>query len=126
MYRRLGDPVKALEAYRQAEAVFARRGHKDGQLGVLINIGNAQALDLGDVAGALESFTNALALAEQTQNRRKALQAHLYRGESFFRLNQMDSARQEFDTALAAARELGTSQEEWKALDRLGRAAARR
>src|SRR5216684_81713 len=102
MYRRLGDPVKALEAYRQAEAVFARRGHKDGQLGVLINIGNAQALDLGDVAGALESFTNALALAEQTQNRRKAMQAHLYRGESFFRLNQMDSARKEFDTALAA------------------------
>jgi len=125
MYRRLGDPVKALEAYRQAEAVFARRGHKDGQLGVLINIGNAQALDLGDVAGALESFTNALALAEQTQNRRKAMQAHLYRGESFFRLNQMDSARKEFDTALAAARELGTSEEEWKALYGLGRAAER-
>lgn len=125
MYRRLGDPVKALEVYRQAEATFARRGHRDGQLGVLINIGNAQALDLGDVASALESFTKALALAEQTQNRRKAMQAHLYRGESFFRLNQRDPARKEFDAALAAARELGTSEEEWKALYGLGRAAQR-
>jgi CHAT domain-containing protein/Tfp pilus assembly protein PilF len=125
MYRRLGDPVKALGVYRQAQEIFARRGYKDGQVGVLINTGIALALDLGDVAGALKSFTDALALAEQSQMRREALQARLYRGESLFRLEQMDSARQEFDTALAAARELGTGEEEWKALYGLGRIAER-
>jgi CHAT domain-containing protein/tetratricopeptide (TPR) repeat protein len=123
MYRRLGDPVKALQTYRQAQDMFDRRGHKDGQVGVLINIGIALALDLGDVPGALESFTNALALAKQTENRREEMQAHLYRGESLFRLGQMDSAREEFDTALAAAKQLGTSEEEWKALYALGRRA---
>ena len=125
MYRRLGDPVKALGVYRQAQEIFARRGYKDGQVGVLINTGIALALDLGDVAGALKSFSDALALAEQSQIRREALQARLYRGESLFRLEQMDSARQEFDTALAAARELGTGEEEWKALYGLGRIAER-
>ncbi len=123
MYRRLGDPVKALETYRQAKDIFDRRGQKDGQIGVLINIGIALALDLDDLPGALVSFTRALALAEQTQNRREAIQAHLYRGESFYRLNQMDSAREEFEAALAPARQLGASEEEWKALHGLGRTA---
>ena len=125
LYRRLGDPVKALETLRQAQDMFERQGGKDGQISVLINIGVALALDLDDVPGALESFTRALVLAEQTQSRRGAMQAHLYRGESLLRLNRVDSAEKEFDTALAAARQLGTSEEEWKALYGLGRTAER-
>ncbi len=123
LYRRLGDPVKALEIYRQAQDIFTRRGHKDGLVGVLINIGIALAVDLGNVAGALESFTQALALAQQTQNRREMMQAYLYRGESLFRLGELNSARDEFAAALADARQLGTSEEEWKALYGLGRTA---
>jgi len=123
MYRRLGDPVKALEIYRQAHEIFARRGHKGGQGGVLINIGIALALDLGDLTGALESFTDALTLAEQTLNRRRAMQARLYRGESLLRLNQVDAARKEFEAAMVAAKELGTAEEEWKAVYGLGRIA---
>jgi CHAT domain-containing protein/tetratricopeptide (TPR) repeat protein len=125
MYRQLGDPVKALETFHQAQEVFDRQGRKDGQISVLINAGVALALDLDDVPSALESFTSALALAEQTQSRRGAMQAHLYRGESLLRLNRVDSAKEEFDTALAAARQLGTSEEEWKALYGLGRSAER-
>ncbi len=125
MYRHLGDPVKALETFRQAQEVFDRQGRKDGQISVLLNAGVALALDLDDVPSALESFTRALALAEQTQSRWGAMQAHLYRGESLLRLNRLDSAKEEFDTALAAARQLGTSEEEWKALYGQGRAAER-
>jgi len=125
MYRQLGDPVKALETFRQAQEVFDRQGRKDGQISVLINAGVALALDLNDVPSALESFTSALALAEKTQSRWGAMQAHLFRGESLLRLNRVDSAREEFDTALAAARQLGTSEEEWKALYGLGRTAER-
>ncbi|HEX4801875.1 MAG TPA: CHAT domain-containing tetratricopeptide repeat protein, partial [Myxococcaceae bacterium] len=125
MYRHLGDPVKALETFRQAQEVFHRQGRKDGQISVLINAGVALALDLDDVPSALESFTSALTLSEQTQGGRAAMQAHLYRGESFLRLNRVDSAKEEFDNALAAARQLGTSEEEWKALYGLGRTAER-
>jgi CHAT domain-containing protein/tetratricopeptide (TPR) repeat protein len=125
LYRRLGDPVKALEIYRQAQDIFTRRGNRDGQVGVLINIGIALAVDLGNASGALESFTQALALAQQTQSRREATQAHLYRGESLFRLGELISASDEFTSALAGARGLGTSEEEWKSLYGLGRVAER-
>ena len=125
LYRRLGDAVKALETYRAAERLFAREEHRDGQLGVLKNIGIVLALDLGDLPGALGAFRNAAAIAEQSHNRREAMQAHLYAGESLYRLHQLDRARQEFETALAAAKELGTAEEQWKALYGLGRTADR-
>ena len=125
LYRRLRDPVKALEIYHQARDMFTRRGYKRGEIGVLNNIGIALASDLGDLVGALKSFTEAVALAEQTQSRREGMQARLHRGEALFRLDQMDSARREFEAALAAAKELGTPEEEWKALYGLGRIAER-
>ncbi len=125
LYRRLGDPRKALDTYRAAQRMFAREQHADGQLGVLKNIGILLALDLDNLPGALETFTSAVALAERAHNRREAMQAHLYRGESLYRLDQLDRAKQEFETALVAAKELGTTEEQWKALYGLGRTAER-
>jgi CHAT domain-containing protein/Tfp pilus assembly protein PilF len=125
MYRRLGDPIKALETYRDAQELFAREQHAHGQISVLKNIGIVLALDLGNVSGALGAFNRALALAEQTNDRREATHAHLYRGESLLRLNQADGAKQDFEWALATARERGIPEEEWKALYGLGRVARR-
>jgi len=56
LYRRLGDPVKALENCRSAR-------HSDGQIHVLHNIGIALALDDKNFAAALGAFTEALKLA---------------------------------------------------------------
>ena len=48
LLRRLGDPIKAMQTYRQAQALFARAQHRDGEIGAWRNIGIAYALDLND------------------------------------------------------------------------------
>ncbi len=126
LYRRLEDPLKALETYRAAEQLFARERHRDGEIGVLKNIGIVQALDLGDLEAALDTFAKVLALAEESGNRREAMQARLYRGETLLRLGKLDGANADFDAALDSARELGTTEEQWKALYGLGRIVRKR
>ncbi len=32
LYRRLGDPVKAIESYEKAQALFASNPHADGEI----------------------------------------------------------------------------------------------
>jgi len=125
LYRRLGDPVKAVETYRAAQELFARDQHLDGQIGALRNMGIALALDLGDLSGALEAFDRALALAVKSGNRLQETHAHLYRGELFFRLNQLQAAKLDFAAALANAKERGMPEEEWKAWFGLGRVTRR-
>ena len=125
LYRHLGDPVKALQTYRQAQDLYAREQHAQGQMSVLQNIGIVLALDLGDLSGAIQAFSRALKLAENTNDRLLATHAHLYRGESLFLLNQLDAAGQDFEAALATSKERGTSEGEWKSLYGLGRVAHR-
>jgi CHAT domain-containing protein/Tfp pilus assembly protein PilF len=126
LYRRLEDPLKAMQTYRAAAQLFAKEQHRDGEIGVLKNIGIVQALDLGDLQAALGTFARALELAEGSGNRREAMQARLYRGETLIRLGDLDGATRELERALDSAKELGTTEEQWKALYGLGRVARKR
>jgi CHAT domain-containing protein len=126
LYRRLEDPFKALETYQAAKQLFAREKHLDGEISVLKNIGIVQALDLDDLSAALDAFTGALALAEQSGNRREAMQVHLYRGEALLRLGEVEAPTRDLEAALASATELGTTEERWKALYGLGRVARKK
>ncbi len=121
-YRRLGDPIKALESYREAQRLFAREKDLDGELGVLKNMGIAIALDLKDYAAALGVFDEVAAVAGRAGNRREETQARLYRGEALGRLGRWGEAEAEFRKALAAAEAMGTVEEQWKALYGIGRA----
>ncbi|HEY6908015.1 MAG TPA: CHAT domain-containing tetratricopeptide repeat protein [Myxococcales bacterium] len=123
LYRRLNDPLKALETYRTALRLLATNEHKEVRVVLLKNIGIVEALDLGDLPAALEAFTSALELSQQSGDRREAMQARLYRGETLSRQGEAKGAAAEFEAALAAARELGTTEEQWKALYGLGRIA---
>jgi CHAT domain-containing protein/tetratricopeptide (TPR) repeat protein len=123
LYRRLEDPVKALDTYAAARRLFERERHRDGEIKVLKNIGIVQALDLADPAAALATFSDALALAERDRGEREAMQLRLYRGGALSRAGDLVAARRELEAALASARALGTTEEEWKALDALGRVA---
>ncbi len=123
LYRSLGDPIKALETYRAAQTLLAGDEHKQARIRVLTNIGIVQALDLGNLSVAVAAFTDALALAEQSGNPREAMHANLYRGESLYRQGKMGEATRSFEAALASARQLGTTDEQWKALYGLGRLA---
>ena len=121
LYRRLGDPVKALATYDKARALFAGDRHVDGELNVMKNRGIVQALDLALLPDAERTFLQALDLATRAGNRREMLHARLYRGETLRLAGQPVRARGDFLTGLALARELQTPEEEWKALYGLGR-----
>lgn len=123
LYRRLNDPLKALETYRTALGLLATNERTEVRVVLLKNIGIVEALDLGNLPAALEAFTSALELSQQSGVRREVMQARLYRGETLFRQGDAAASAREFDAALAAARELGTTEEQWKALYGLGRIA---
>jgi tetratricopeptide (TPR) repeat protein len=121
LYRRLGDPVKALATYAAARALFAQDRHFDGELGVLKNRGIVQALDLGALDAAEVSFARVLEMATAAGNRREMLHAFVYRGETRRRAGRHDLAQQDFREGVALARDLKTPEEEWKALYGLAR-----
>ena len=122
--RRLGDPVKALETYRMAQALYRRTKHADGEIAVLNNIGIVQSMDLGDAKGAEVSFSSALQLAEQTGDRPLAVHAQLNRGEARYRAGQLALSQADFSAASVRAHQLGLKEEEWKALYGLSRSGA--
>ena len=123
LYRRLGDPKQALLFYGYADEYYAKEKDIDGELGVLKNSGIVLALDLGRLQDALKTFDRVRALAEKTKNQREAMQALLYRGETLYRMDKLPEAEKEFTAALAAAEQLGTVEEQWKAVNALGKIA---
>jgi CHAT domain-containing protein/tetratricopeptide (TPR) repeat protein len=125
LYRRLGDPVKALATYAEAERLFAEARHADGELGALINRGIVYALDLHDIDAARRIFSQAAARAERAGSRREWLHAELYRAEAELRAGRLDAAKRGFEASLAMATELRIPEETWKTLYGLGRVAAR-
>lgn len=123
LYRRMGDPYKALDAYDRARALFAADQHVDGELGVLKNRGIVLALDLQRLDEARATFADAFARATTAGNAREALQARLYGAETNLRLRNAAEASRDFRAAYQSAVELATVEEQWKALYGLARAA---
>jgi CHAT domain-containing protein/Flp pilus assembly protein TadD len=124
LYRRLGDPYKALDAYRMAQKLYSTQHDADGEIAVLKNIGIAYALDFDDFQQAARIFGSTLALAQKIHNRREEMQAHLYLGETLLRSHSMDRARMEFIQAGSLATELATPEERWKSLYGIGQIEA--
>jgi CHAT domain-containing protein len=123
LYRHLGDAENALLNDRDAQHFYELEKDVDGELGALKNSGILLALDLGRLQDALKTFAQVRVLAEKTRNRREAMQALLYRGETLYRLGRFADAEKEFNAALAAADQLGTVEEQWKAVYGLGKIA---
>jgi CHAT domain-containing protein len=123
VYRHLGDPERALSTYEVARKYSAQAKDPDAELNVLKNIGIVLGLDLGRLEDALRIFGNAKTLAQRTHNRREEMQAFLYRGEVLLRMGRLTEAESEFILSLKIAEELGTVEEQWKALYGLGRIA---
>ncbi|MGJ5813169.1 CHAT domain-containing protein [Paludibaculum fermentans] len=121
LYRRLGDPYKALETERASMVLFRQVRDIDGQLGAMKNIAIAQAMDFQDYAAARTGFTAALALAQGSGNQREEMQCELYLGEALFRSGDEAGARLRWRSVLEKARSLKLPEEEWKALYGLGR-----
>ena len=125
LYRRLGDPVKALETYRAAQDLYRRDKLRSGEIGVLNNIGIAQALDLGKPEEALATFDLALHMAEASGDKPLALHALLYRAETLFRIGRVSDSGNDFAGAASLAASLDAVEEQWKALYGQARIAER-
>lgn len=123
LYRHLGDPVKALEVYQNAQTMLRKIHHSDGEIRALRNIGIVKTMDLDDLNGALNAFASALELAKQSSNSRGMVETSLYMGEVLRRLHQYDNATRHLDSALAAAQKAGLVEYQWKALYALGQIA---
>jgi tetratricopeptide (TPR) repeat protein len=123
LYRRLGDPLKALERYRAAQALFGRERHRDGEISALRSIGLARAVDLNDLSGAFQAFTAAGQLARDSSNVRGIVQSKLYRAEVLRRLNRLPEAEADATEANNAARASGLMEEQWEAQYTLGKVA---
>lgn len=121
LYRRLGDPYKALDIYRAAQTLYSGQHDAGGELTVLKNIGIVYALDMEDLKRAAEIFQSAITLGRKTNNRREEMQAHLYLAETLFRERNLAGARVEFESARTFATGLGTNEEQWKTLYGLGK-----
>lgn len=125
LYRRLGDPVKAIAMYERAGELAKQARYLTGQMSATRNFGIAQALEFGNFTTATKAFTEVLIRAQSAGNRREELHAWLYLGETHFRDGYDDRAESTWRRALALARQLGTAEEEWKSLYGLGRVAER-
>lgn len=123
--RRLGDPRKALDTYRAAQALYRKAAHRDGEIAVLNNIGIVQAMDLKDFDAAAVTFTDALRLATESDDRPRAVHARLYRGETLYRRGSLAESAIDFQMAADEATALGEREETWKALYGLARIADR-
>jgi tetratricopeptide (TPR) repeat protein len=123
LYRRLGDPVKALDLYRVAQALFGREHHRDGEISALRSVGLVRAVDLDDLPGALQAFTAAWSLAQESSNARGIVQSKLYRAEVLRRLHRLPEAERDASDAFDAARAAGLAAEQWEAQYTLGRVA---
>ena len=126
LFRRLGDPYKALDAYDGARAALAEARQPDGEASVLTNRGIALALDLARYDDAVASFTDALGIAGTSGNRRESLLATLYRGEAFRLAGRLDEAAADFAAAAALADTPQAPDEAWKARYGAGRVALAR
>lgn len=122
LYRRLGDPYKALQTEQASMVLFRQTKDVDGQLGAMKNIAIAQAMEFQNFAAARQGFEEARALAVRSGNRREAMQCALYLGETMFLVGDAAGAKREWAAVLDEARALKAPEEEWKALYGLGRA----
>jgi tetratricopeptide (TPR) repeat protein len=115
LYRRLGDPYKAIDQYRAAELLFAKQQDHDGETGVATNTGIVLAIDLGDLPGALHSFRRAYELASHSGNRREQSAALMYASETLRRQGDYRAAMESARQSLALSEEIRAPEEQWKA-----------
>lgn len=124
LYRRLGDPVAAIENYRAAREIYRGNAFLAAEVGALNNIGITQTIDSGDWRAAAVTFTGALGRIGTAGGRRLLTTTLLYRGEAFLRGGQWEQAAQDFEAAQSAAAATHSDEEDWRSSYGLARVAA--
>lgn len=126
LYRNLGDPVRAVEAFREAIATDGEMGDTAALSNAWLNLALAQHLNLERPDEAERSFREALRLAELSGDRTEEIQDLFYLGRFLLTAGRLDEAEAIFRRCLAAAQTSGSAEGTWSAREGLGRIAAAR
>ena len=101
------DYRQLVELGEEALQIARASNWRQGELRALISLAGVLG-QVGDYSRALESLSWAESLAEESRGRESFIRLHLTYGSVFLDLLAWTQARQHFETALAAAQELGS------------------
>lgn len=125
LYRRLGDPYKAIDRYRKALAVFKAQQYADGVLGTRKNLAMVLYQELGESGEARRLLAAVRTEALRVGNQREALVAGLNLAELEEAAGNIPAAKSAWTRALREATRLRMPEQTWPAylgLARLARA----
>jgi len=126
LYRNLGDPVSAAEAFREAIASYRTLGDTAGLSNAHLNLGLALHLNLEQPGAAEAAYREALRLAEESGDRTEEIPDLFYLGRLLLSRGRLPEAEAVFRRCLAASMESGSAEGRWSAREGLGRIAAAR
>jgi tetratricopeptide (TPR) repeat protein len=126
LYRNLGDPVSAAEAFREAIASYRTLGDTAGLSNAHLNLALALHLNLERRREAEKAYREALRLATESGDRTEEILDLFYLGRLLLGQNRLPEAGAVFRRCLAASQESGSAEGKWSAGEGLGRIAAAR
>jgi len=126
VYRNLGDPVRAVEVFREAADLQRSSGDRAGLANTLLNLGITLHQNLARPDEAEVSYHAALALASQAGDRQEEVQSRVYLGRLLLEEGRPGEAEPVLHAALDLANAAGSAEGRWGAREGLGRVAAAR
>lgn len=124
VYRNLGDPVRAREAFEEAIRIYEAAGDTAGLSNAWLNVALVYHLNLRQPWKARHAYGEALRFAERSGDRSEEIQDLFYLGRLLLEQGLLGEAERAFRRCLAAAERSGSAEGRWSALDGLGRIAA--
>jgi tetratricopeptide (TPR) repeat protein len=124
IYRNLGDPVSAVESFREAVAAYEETGDLAALSNAWLNLGIARHLNLERPEEAEAAFREALRLARESGDRTEEVQDLFYLGRLLLEQGRLGEAGEVFRKGLAVAEASGSAEGRWSAREGLGRVAA--
>lgn len=126
LYRNLGDPVQAVQSFREAMDSFRASGDTAGLSNAYLNLGLAMHLNLERPAEAEAAFREALRLARASGDRTEEIQDLFYLGRLLLEQGRLGESEAAYRRCLAAAEASGSAEGRWSAHEGLGRIARSR
>lgn len=126
IYRNLGDPVRAVESFREAVEAYRRAGDQAGLSNAWLNLGLAHHLNLARHGEAEKAYREALRLAKESGDRTEEIQDLFYLGQLLRERGRLDEAAAVYRRSLAIAQDAGSAEGRWSAREGLGRIARAR
>lgn len=122
VYRSLGQPREALLHLGRAQEISSQpqSGVRPAARALLLNSVGLLYLDLGEAQRAVDALDEALALAQQAENRRLEAATVNNLASADWALGERQRARQRYETSLELHRELADDEGETRALNNLG------